>query len=351
MQSELISIIILNYNGREFLEDCMNSVLSQSYENFEVIFVDNSSIDNSIDFIKKNFSDPRINIICSEKNLGFTGGNNLGLENARGEFVVLLNNDTVVDKNWLKYLHELIVSDENIGIAQSLVLTEGIPEKYYLKNGTINLLGHNIMEIFPIDENGIGEIFQATGCSLIIRKSLLDSLGGLFLNEYFAYAEDTYLCFKVKFFGKKIMHTSKSIVHHKGNATFNKQKSAWLYFYQERNRLLNFFLFFSGGFVVRYIPLLIFNFFMKFFASFFVSKYSLRGLAKAYFWLITNQKQIKLWRADLSNIKQVDEKFVFSFVSGKIFNGNNVLEKLINLISVNYCKFLNIPVIEIIKSR
>jgi hypothetical protein len=90
---------------------------------------------------------------------------------------------------------------------------------------------------------------------------------------------------------------------------------------------------------------------MKFFASFFVSKYSLRGLAKAYFWLITNQKQIKLWRAELSNIKQVDEKFVFSFVSGKIFNGNNVLEKLINLTSVNYCKFLNIPVIEIIKSR
>lgn len=326
-------------------------MLAQSYKDFEIIFVDNNSADKSVAFVKSNFNDSRIIIISSAQNLGFAGGNNLGLKYAKGEFVVLLNNDTVVEKDWLKYLHELIITDESFGIVQSLVLTEGIPERYYLQNGTINLLGHNIMEIFPIDENDIGEIFQATGCSLIIRKALLDSLGGLFLSEYFAYAEDTFLCFKVKFFGKKIMHTSKSIVHHKGNATFNKQKSSAMYYYQERNRLLNFFLFFSKRFLIKFTPLLIFNFMLKLFASFVVTKYSSKGLIQAYFWLLSNYKQINLWRSDLNKIKRSDENIVLNFLSGKIFNGSNAFERFINRISLGYCRLVRLPVIENIKSR
>lgn len=126
------------------------------------------------------------------------------------------------------------------------------------------------MEAFDIGEDNIGEIFQATRCSLITRKNFVYSLGGLFWDEYFAYAEDTYLCFKVKFYGQRIMHTSKSLVHHKGNTTSLKQKSSLLYFYQERNRLLNFLLIFSKNFLIKYIPYLVFNFIFKFCASFFI---------------------------------------------------------------------------------
>ena len=344
-----ISIIILNYNGRDFLEECLDSVLGQTFNDFEIIFVDNGSTDDSIDFVKKQYSDQRIKIIQSDKNLGFAGGNNLGLKSTKDEFIVLLNNDTVVDKDWLKYLYELIISDEMIGIVQSLVITEGILSKYYKKNGTVNLLGHNIMEVFDIGPDGIGEIFQATGCSLITRKSLLDEIGGLFLDEYFAYAEDTFLCFKVRFFEKKIMHTSKSLVHHKGNATFKKQKPSSLYFYQERNRLLNFLLFFSKPILIKYIPYLIFNFFMKLFASLFVTKYSARGLIKAYFWLTTHYKWIKEQRHKLNKLKTVDDYDVLKYLSGKIFNGDNFLEKLINCFSLLYCKLTGICVIENIK--
>ncbi|MBL7129408.1 MAG: glycosyltransferase family 2 protein [Ignavibacteria bacterium] len=347
----MISIIILNYNGRDFLEGCLDSVLGQTFNDFEIIFVDNNSTDDSINFIKSNFSDNRIKIVVSEKNLGFAGGNNLGLKNTSGEYIVLLNNDTVVDKDWLKYLYELINSDETIGIAQSLVITEGIPSKYYEKNGTVNILGHNIMEIFDIGEDGIGEIFQATGCSLIIRKNLSHEIEGLFLDEYFAYAEDTFLCFKVKFFGKRIMHTSKSLVHHKGNATFKKQKSTSLYFFQERNRLLNFLLFFSKPFLIKYIPYLIFNFFIKLFASLFEKKYSAIGLIRAYFWLTTHYKWIKEQRHKLNKLKTVDDNEVLKFLSGKIFNGDNFLERVINYFSLVYCKLTRIFVIENVKTQ
>jgi len=321
----------------------------QSYENYEIIFVDNNSKDGSVEFIKENYNNSKIKIYETGKNLGFAGGNNFGYKYCSGEFIVLLNNDTVVEKVWLKNLLECISSDATIGLAQSLVLTEGIPMRYYKKNGTINLLGHNIMEIFKIDNDGTGEIFLASGCSLIIRKSLVDLTGGLFFDEYFAYSEDTFLSFKIKFRGLKILHTSKSVVHHKGSGTAKKEKKSLLYYYQERNRLLNFFLFFSAGFLIKYIPYLVFNFFLKLFASLVSKKYSAAQVAKAYWWLVSNQKWIAEKRTYLDSIKTVREEDVIKYLSGKIFNGNNFFEKLINRISIAYCKIAGINVIELHK--
>lgn len=321
--------------------------MQQSFQDFEIVFVDNNSSDESISLIEENFKSDKIKIVKSKVNLGFAGGNNLGYKHCSGEYIVLLNNDTIADKDWLKYLLECIKSDHNIGITQSLVLTEGIPAKYYEKNGTVNLLGHNIMRVFEIYAEGIGEIFQANGCSLIIRKELVENLDGLFPDEYFAYSEDTFLCFKVKFQGLKIMHTSKSIVHHLGNSTTKKQNAALMYFYQERNRLLNFFLFFSGNFRFKYIPFLIFNFIMKLILSIVSNKYYASGLIKSYWWIASNTAWLKMNRKKLNALKKADENYVLSYLSGKIFNGENFFEKFINFFSVLYCRIFRINVIEL----
>lgn len=111
------------------LEECLSSILSQSHTSFVIIFVDNNSSNDSVSFVEKNFSDPRIKIIRSEKNLGFAGRNNWRLKQANGEFIVLLNNETVVNKDWLKHLYKLIISDDTISIVQSLVINEGILAK------------------------------------------------------------------------------------------------------------------------------------------------------------------------------------------------------------------------------
>ena len=342
-----VSIIIVNYNGKHLLKECLDSVLGQSYGDFELIFVDNGSSDGSVDHVVENYNDGRIKFALSKENLGFAGGNNLGYKYAEGEFVVLLNNDTRVNENWLKELVDVLESDENIGIVQSLVITEGIPAEYYKKNGTINLLGHNVMGFFDIGEDGKGEILQANGCSLIIRWKLVKELGGLFPDEYFAYAEDTYLSLKVLFYGKKIMHTSKSIVYHKGNATAKEQISSRLYFYRERNRLLNFLIFFSGGFELRYIPYLINNFFMKLLLSFFSSSYSTAGLLRAYLWIAGNPAWIKKQRRLLNGYGKVKDGEVLKYISGKVFNGNNFIEKAANFFSILYCRIVRIKVYEI----
>jgi len=328
------------------LEDCLNSLLNQSFQDFEIILVDNNSNDGSAEYLKQNFILDNMFLIESKMNLGFAGGNNLGFGHCKGEFIVLLNNDTVADKDWLKYLIECIESDERTGIAQSLVITEGIPMKYYQKNGTINLLGHNIMEVFEIDKNGYGEIFQANGCSLIIRKSLVGLLNGLFLDEYFAYSEDSFLCFKVKFKNLKILHTSKSIVHHKGGGASREKKPSCLYFYQERNRLLNYLLFFQDRFFLKYIPYLIFNFFMKLILSVFSQKYSAVHLIKVYWWFIVNLRWIRQEKHILNNLKSADQNSVLGFISCKIFNGDNFIERIINSFSVFYCRLVNLKVLE-----
>ena len=343
----MVSVIVLNYNGKEYLYDCLSSLLDQSYSDFELILFDNFSKDDSVKFVNDNFVSNKIKVVASDVNLGFAGGNNEALKHANGELIVLLNNDTTVHREWLSELVKCVESSDDIGMAQSLVLTEGIPSRYYEKNGTINLFGHNIMEVFDIKNNGLGEIFQVNGCSLIVKKCVLDKVGGLFPGEYFAYAEDTYLSFKVKFAGYKIYHNSKSIVHHKGSATMKKYKSEFVTFHQERNRLLNFLVFFSATFRRKYYPLLLMNLILKSIYSLFLKKYSLKGIFKAYSWMIKNSDWIESKRKELDHIKTVNENDIIKCLSGKVANGDNIIERLLNGISLTYLRLVNIKVLEL----
>lgn len=337
------SVIVVNYNGKRFLKDCISAVLSQSHEHFELIVVDNGSTDGSVEYIHGNFRDERVRVIRSETNLGFAGGNNLGLKHCSGEFIVLLNNDTITHRSWLEELLRCMIENPEAGMAQSLVLTKGIPGEYYEMNGTINLLGHNIMRVFPIRENGIGEIVQANGCSLIIPRKLVDEFGGLFPDYYFAYAEDTFLSLRVLFSGRKILHNSRSVVEHFGGGS---QGGNSLYFYQERNRLLNFLIFFGRGFRIRYTFYLVINFVMKSAAALFSPRYSISGLLNAYGWLLFNRQLIRQTRDSITPGRSRSEAEILSLLSGKLSDGTGMLSKALNTLSALYCRAAGIRVIE-----
>lgn len=120
-----ISIIIVNYNGKRYIDNLFESLANMQVENlqFEIVFVDNNSIDDSLDYLEKNFKEKikNLNIVKSNKNLGFAGGNNLGVKNAKGEYIVFLNNDTAVEREWLINLHRCI-KDTGAGIVNSKLL-------------------------------------------------------------------------------------------------------------------------------------------------------------------------------------------------------------------------------------
>ena len=103
----LLSVIIPNWNGKRFLQECLDSLKDQTYSHFETILVDNGSTDGSVEFVRERYGE-FVQIIRNEINLGFTGGNNVGIRAARGEYIVLLNNDTWADPRWLEELVKAI---------------------------------------------------------------------------------------------------------------------------------------------------------------------------------------------------------------------------------------------------
>ena len=118
----LASIVILNYNGAKFIDQCLKSVLNTYYPNFEVIFVDNASTDDSVKIAKSFSTDSRLKIIVNSSNVRFAEGNNIGAMHAKCEIIVFLNPDTEVDPNWLKELIKVMTSSQLIGAAQSKLL-------------------------------------------------------------------------------------------------------------------------------------------------------------------------------------------------------------------------------------
>ncbi|MFA6468391.1 MAG: glycosyltransferase family 2 protein [Bacteroidota bacterium] len=338
-QNHKTSILIVNYNGKHFLQDCLPPVLQQLAEGDEVIVVDNASSDGSSAFLRDEF--PIVRLIESAKNLGFAGGNNLGVMNAKGAYIVLLNNDTIVHPGWLAGLKKA-VTDERVACASSLIRTEGIPDRYYEKNGSINFLGHNIMRIFdePTD------IFFAGGASMIFKK---DILGTPFDDDYFVYAEDVYLGLRTRFMGYQIRHTNDSTVAHFGSGTSKKQQSTFLTYYQERNRLLNTFLFFSAITILKVMPLIIANCFGKCSASLLGKKYSLSGLLRAYGWFFINIRTMVRKRHRLRAERTVHEYEVIRHMTGKLTNGESAVGKIVNAVALSYCRFVQLNVIELSK--
>ena len=133
----LISVIILNYKGKDYIEECLDSVLEQTYEPLEIIVVDNASSDGSLRILKEKYSS-KIKLIESNANLGFAGGNNLALEDAKGEFIALLNNDAIADRRWIEeFMSAVSRCDGTFGMWASKIL-------FYEDREIIDTAGHLI---------------------------------------------------------------------------------------------------------------------------------------------------------------------------------------------------------------
>ncbi len=332
----LCSIILVNYNGRHLLDACLNALFLQSGPSFEVILVDNDSSDGSVGYVRERF--PKARLVEAGRNLGFAGGNNLGVEKARGQLIALLNNDTVVEPAWLAGLVSASEPDD-VAIVSSLVLTEGIPVRYYEKNGSINFLCHNIMRIFERPEN----IFYGGGASVLFKKNLL---GEPFDGDYFAYCEDIYLGLRARFKGYRVVHTNASVVRHIGSATAGKQKTGLTTYLQERNRLLTLLVFFSWWTIVRVLPYLIINKVSKLALSVVSNRYSFTGLLRAYVWFVVHPGAIARKRAHLATERRVHENEVISWMTGELTNGETAPGRMLNRAALAWCRLVGLKTVD-----
>jgi hypothetical protein len=209
MIEELISIIIVNYNGEKWLKKLFDSLTMQTYQNFEIIFVDNASVDNSIKFISANYNDQRIKVIKSNKNLGFAGGNNLGINNCLGKYILLLNNDTWVKDDFLYKIYNFYIGNNFDVIAPYEQDYEDKKDfsKYSL---TIDFFGHPVYLRGEYKKN-----FYLSGVCLFFLKKIYEESLGLD-NNFFMYFEETDWFWRLNLLNKKFSYVNNLFVYHAG---------------------------------------------------------------------------------------------------------------------------------------
>lgn len=237
-----LSIIILNYNTKELLKNCLQSIYSiKDKLSFEVIVADNGSHDGSLEMVKNDFH--KVKVIDNEDNLGFAAGNNRGVPLSNGRFVLFLNSDTIVPSETLDYMVKFMDSDPSIGISTCQI---------DLKIGGLDLDSHRgfptpwnsfcyfsgLAKIFPksrvfngyhlghLDLKSVHEIDACVGAFLMIRREIGDKLKW-WDEDYFFYGEDLDLCFRAKQLGYKIMYNPNvKIIHYKGASSGVRKESA-----------------------------------------------------------------------------------------------------------------------------
>lgn len=242
-QKPLVSIIIVNWTRRELLKNCLNSIEQITYEFFNVTVVDNASTDDSCAMVERYF--PTVTLIRNKENLGFSEGNNIGIRYAlqdNADYILLLNNDTVVSKDFVNPLIDVAETDEGIGIVGSKVLFMDQPNVICYAGGKRRWTSEWAHIGLGDKDSGIYNDTRETdyiyGCAMMVRKSVFEEVG-MFDKRYFVYAEEIDLNLRVKKAGYKLVYVPRSVVWHKvAGSDVNGRISPFRQYYMTRNNLL-----------------------------------------------------------------------------------------------------------------
>ena len=230
--------MVVNWNGLQRLEDCLGSLRDQDYPHTEIVFVDNGSTDGSVAFVSAEYSDVRI--IALQENQGFTGGNNVGIEAAEGDLIVLVNNDTKCLPGMISAFAKAMTDDVTIGAAQGKIRWMGDTDlldtgigSFFTSTGFLLHAGH----LKPDPGHTTPQrIFAAKGACLCLRASALKK-SGLFDSMFFAYFEDTDLCWRIRLAGYEVKFVPDAEILHAMGGTGESATFALTNFHSYKNRI------------------------------------------------------------------------------------------------------------------
>ncbi|MBI3671348.1 glycosyltransferase family 2 protein [Candidatus Azambacteria bacterium] len=242
-----VAIILLNWNGDEDTIECIKSVSKINYKNYKIFVVDNNSEKKSLEALRP-FCVGGVELIENKENLGFSGGNNVGIEKALKngfDYILLLNNDTTVEPDFLDELVKVAESDEKIGAVGSKIYFYFEPDrnKIWYGGGKFSWFGGgehmqygHIDADYPNDTKP-REVDYITGCVFLIKSDIVKKIGVL-PEEYFMYYEDVDWSLSVRKAGYKTMYSPKAVVYHKVTRSIKKIGSPRILYYHMRNALL-----------------------------------------------------------------------------------------------------------------
>jgi GT2 family glycosyltransferase len=216
-----VTVVIPNWNGERFLSPCLSSLREQSFEDFEIILVDNGSTDGSVAFASRNF--PEVQVLPLGENEGFSVAVNAGIKASRAEYVALLNNDTETDPEWLRALVRAAEAYPEVGLFASKMVDfydrrvlDGAGD-VLRRSGLPLRLGHGEPDRGQYDETAF--VFGACAGAALYRHDMLDDVG-LFDEDFFANCEDGDLSFRAQLAGYRCLYVPDAVIYHMGSATF-----------------------------------------------------------------------------------------------------------------------------------
>jgi GT2 family glycosyltransferase len=313
--NSFITILIVNWNGEKFIQDCLVSLHSQTYKDFEIIFVDNCSTDDSLLLAERLASDLRLNIkfISVEKNIGFAAGNNEGMKYSSGRYIALLNTDAVAEKDWLENLVKAMDSDPDIGICASklIVLDEDVIDS---AGDGYSTFGHAFKRgegMPPHAFSESGYVFGACAGAALYRREMIDEIG-LFDKDFFLIFEDTDLNFRAQLSGWKCLYVPLAKVHHKVGGTVKKVSNIASYYAVRNDKLVK----------IKNIPLSVLLYKLPclvlgemIWLIYYIINGRFRYYLKANIDVFRNVPAFLKKRREIMNLKRVSNRYIISLMT------------------------------------
>jgi GT2 family glycosyltransferase len=317
----LVSIVVLNYNGKHHLKTCLDSLLRTKYLNFEIIVVDNGSTDGSVDFVRENYPDVRI--VKLDKNIYSVGGYMAGVLVAKGKYIAILNNDIEVDENWLTPL---------VGALERMPWVAAADAKYrnfYQRNvfdnsaaagRWIDYFGNNYTR--GVGEYDLGQYDKPVyimGVLTIFRRDLLLNIGGFDLSYIFGY-EDIDVAWRLYLAGYKVLYVPQSVIYHKSGATAKDNPSsrrprAEFFYLNKRNRLITLLKNYSMVNMIKALIITLFEYYLTVW-YFFLTGSKMYGVqtVRAMLYPFRNLRKIMLKRAPIQKSRIRSDKEVIKYM-------------------------------------
>ncbi|MEK7616873.1 MAG: glycosyltransferase family 2 protein [Patescibacteria group bacterium] len=312
----LVSILILTYDRTDLLNDCLRSVLNSDYPNLEFIVSDNGSSEDISGFIKDKFPHSKIKIVKLKVNRGLTGGFNFGFKFCKGKYIMLLSNDTKIEKRAISYMVNMIENDKKIGIVAPKIIQMKNPNFLHNVGSFITYTGFLYhFGLLQNKDNGNYQqkyyIFSCNGAGFLIRKETA-RLCGLFDEDFFYFYDDSDLSHRVWLAGYTVVYCPRANLWHLWSATM-KGANPQIWYYNHRNHISSFLRNLSAP----YLFLMLFNFNLMLLLWFFVNIIKLRfniaaTLPKAYLWHLVHIKNtLEKRKLIQSKIRKVSDDEIF----------------------------------------
>jgi len=317
-----VSIILVNYNGSKYIEQCIDSLLNQTFRDFEIVFVDNASKDNSVDLFRnivKKRKIKNVKIILNKTNRGYTGGNNIGVSYSSGKFIVILNNDTYLDKNWLA---ALVREAKQLSNNKGIILTSKVlyPDKRINSTGFLCDKYITSMPRGWLEEDkgqydsDLFDFFYQSGASFLMRKKDFLKLGG-FDDVLFLYHDDLDLGWRGRLSGFIIKYVPDSVCYHYESIGLKKMHVLKFY-YMQRNRIRVLIKNYEIKNILRTLPIvIILETLSAFIHATHNNPYYIMMVLKGFIWNLRKLKDTLKRRKQVQQLRKIADKEIMRYMT------------------------------------